>query len=70
MWRDPRALILMAGVLVLLGIATAVVRVLKNREDSGLDAAILETFRLRVRAWWVLFAILAAALLMPGPSPP
>jgi phosphatidate cytidylyltransferase len=61
---DPRALILVAGVLVLLGIATAVVRVLKSREDSGLDTAVVETFRLRVRAWWVLFSILAAALLI------
>jgi phosphatidate cytidylyltransferase len=67
MWWDLRALILMAGVLVLLGIATAVVHLLRNREDSGLDTAIVETFRLRVRAWWVLFSILAAALLMRSP---
>lgn len=66
MW-DKRTLILAAGVLVLLGIATAVVHVLRNREHSGLDPAIVETFRLRVRAWWVLFSILAAALLIPGP---
>jgi phosphatidate cytidylyltransferase len=64
---DLRTLILVAGVLVLLGVATGVVRMLRNREGSGLDAAIVETFRLRVRAWWVLFSILAAALLMPGP---
>jgi phosphatidate cytidylyltransferase len=54
----------MAGVLVLLGIATGVVHLLRNREDAGLDTAIVETFRLRVRAWWVLFSILAAALLL------
>ena len=66
MW-DLRTLILVAGVLVLLGVATGVVHLLRNREDSGLDAAIVETFRLRVRAWWVLFSILAAALLIPGP---
>ena len=66
MW-DLRTLILVAGVLVLLGISTAVVHLLKKREDSGLDAGIVETFRLRVRAWWVLFSILAGALLMPGP---
>ena len=62
--RDLRTLILVAGVLVLLGIAAAVVHLLRNRTDSGLDTAIVETFRLRVRVWWVLFSILAAALLI------
>jgi phosphatidate cytidylyltransferase len=64
---DQKTLILMAGVLVLLAVASVVVYLLRNREDSGLDTAVLETFRLRVRGWWVLFSILAAALLMPGP---
>ena len=31
---------------------------------SGIDAAILETFRLRVPAWWILLAVLAAAFLL------
>lgn len=66
MW-DLRPVILVSGVLVLLGIASGVVRLLRSRQDSGLDAAILETFRLRVRAWWVLFSVLAAALLIPVP---
>jgi phosphatidate cytidylyltransferase len=65
MW-DLRTLILVAGVFVLLCAATLVVRALKNRDDSSLDAAILETFRLRVRAWWVLFSVLAAAIFIPG----
>ena len=65
MW-DPKTLILVAGVMVLLAIATAVVHLLRKRQDSGLDTAIVETFRLRVKAWWVLFSILAAALLI-GP---
>ncbi|NIL95868.1 MAG: hypothetical protein GTO62_01690, partial [Planctomycetales bacterium] len=47
---DPRTWVLIGGVLVLLGAATGVVRLLKSRADSGLDPAILETFRLRVRA--------------------
>jgi len=51
------------GVLVLLGIVTAVVSYLKRRVDLGLDPAIIETFRLRVWAWWLLFAPLAGALL-------
>jgi phosphatidate cytidylyltransferase len=64
---DLKTLILMAGVLLLLAVASVAVRLLRSREGSGLDTAILETFRLRVRAWWVLFSILAAALLIPGP---
>ena len=38
--------------------------VLRRRPESGIDPAILETFRLRVHAWWILFAILAAAFLL------
>ncbi len=61
---DIPTLCLVGGVLVLLGIATAIVRFLKSREDSGLSPAILETFWLRVRAWWMLFTVLAAAFLL------
>ena len=60
---DVLTLGLFGGVLVLLGIATAVVRYLKRRVDLGLDPAMIETFRLRVWAWWLLFAPLAGALL-------
>ncbi len=60
---DVLTLELFGGVLVLLGIATAGVRFLKRRGDLGLDPAIVETFRLRVWAWWLLFAPLAGALL-------
>jgi phosphatidate cytidylyltransferase len=58
---DPETLALVGGVLVLLIAATAVVFVLKRRADSGLDPALLDTFWVRVRAWWVLFAALAGA---------
>jgi phosphatidate cytidylyltransferase len=60
---EPKTLSLICPVLVLLGIAWTVVKVLKRRPESGIDAAILETFHLRVRAWWVLFAVLAAAFM-------
>ncbi len=60
---DALTLELFGGVLVLLGIASAVVRFLKRRVDLGLDPAIIETFRLRVWAWWLLFAPLVGALL-------
>ena len=63
-FNDPRTLILIGVVLLLLGLCWAIVKVLKRRPESGIDAAILETFRLRVRAWWILFATLAAAFLL------
>ena len=55
---------LIGAVLVLLFAAWGIVKILKRRPESGIDAAILETFRLRVRAWWILFAVLAAAFLL------
>ncbi len=61
---DPRTLSLIGSVLLLLAAATVVVQVLKRRPESGIDAAILETFHLRVRAWWILFATLAAAFFL------
>ena len=63
---NPWTLGLIGGVLALLGVASAVLYALKNREASGLDTAMVETFRQRVRAWWVLFSVLAAALVIPG----
>jgi phosphatidate cytidylyltransferase len=60
---DGKTLGLVGSVLVLLGAATIVARVLHRRADSGINPAILDTFRLRIRAWWILFAILAAACL-------
>jgi phosphatidate cytidylyltransferase len=61
---DARTLSLIGAVLVLLAAATAVVQVLRRRPESGIDTAILETFRHRVRAWWVLFSVLAASFLL------
>lgn len=58
---EPKTLLLVGGALVLLGTATTVVQALRTRSDSGLNTAILETFRMRVHAWWVLCSILAAA---------
>jgi len=61
---DARTLGLVGGVLVALGIATTVVRLLSRRNDVGLDTAMLQNFRLRVQAWWALFTILAATFLI------
>jgi phosphatidate cytidylyltransferase len=51
---------LVGGVLLLLGGATIVIQALRNRNDTGLNTAILETFRMRVHAWWAFCSILAA----------
>ena len=62
---EPRTLGLVGSVLVLLAAATVVIRALRARNDSGLNTAILETFRMRVHAWWVLCSILAATFFLP-----
>ncbi len=61
---DLRTLSLIGAVLVVLGAAEVVVWALRRRPESNIDAAILETFRLRVHAWWILLATLAAAFLL------
>jgi len=61
---DPKTLTLIGGVLALLGAVTAVVRVLRNRDDNDINPAILESFRLRIRAWWLLCTVLAAAFII------
>jgi phosphatidate cytidylyltransferase len=63
MWGqfEKETLGLVGGVLLLLGVATIIIQSLRNRTESGLNTDVLETFRLRVHAWWVLCSILAAA---------
>lgn len=65
MLNDPATWIFVGGVLVLLGTATAVGQFLKGQTESGLNPAMIETFNRRVRAWWLLCSLLAAALLFP-----
>jgi len=57
---------LIGGVLVLLAAAETVLQVLRHRADAAINRAILDTFQTRVRAWWILTAALAAAVLI-GP---
>ncbi len=64
---EATTLALVGSVLVLLAGATVLVRALRTRNDSGLNTAIIETFRMRVHAWWILCSILAATFFL-GPA--
>src|SRR5579871_1375736 len=67
--EDSRTLSLVGGVLGLLTVATIVGQFLKRHPDTGLNAAAVRTFNLRLRAWWMMCAILATAFfLKKGPT--
>ncbi len=61
---DGKTLALVGGVLVLLAAATGVGQFLKLYPDSGLNAAAVRSFNQRLRAWWLMCSVLAAALLI------
>ena len=65
MVNDPVTWIFVAGVLLLLGAATTVGQFLKGQPESGLNPAVVQTFNRRVRVWWLLCSLLAAALFLP-----
>jgi len=58
---DNRTIALVAGVLALLTAATAVGQFLRRHPDRGLDPAAIRTFNSRLRGWWILCTVLAAA---------
>ena len=59
--NDPRTLALIVGVLALLTIVTAVGQFLRRHPDRGLDPAAVRTFNSRIRGWWIMCTVLAAA---------
>jgi phosphatidate cytidylyltransferase len=59
--NDLRTIALITSVLALLSAATLVGQFLKRHPDRGLDAAAVRTFNLRLRGWWILCTVLAAA---------
>lgn len=61
---DHRAILLIAGILLLLVGATAAVSCLRRYRDYGIDISILDTCRSRIQAWWVFFGLLTCALLL------
>jgi len=62
-FSDRRILILILGVIVVLGVATLVGRILRGQVDGGMDPAIVAKFNRRVNAWWIMAGALAAAYL-------
>ena len=59
--NDIRTIALVAGVLLLLSVVKGVGQFLKRHPDRGIDAAAVRTFNMRIRGWWVLCTVLAAA---------
>jgi phosphatidate cytidylyltransferase len=59
-------LILLGVVLALLGIAYGVGQILKRQPDTSVNPAVVQTFNSRIRAWWLMCAILVATFLIPG----
>ncbi|MFM8705802.1 MAG: phosphatidate cytidylyltransferase, partial [Planctomycetia bacterium] len=59
--NDLRTIVLVTCVLALLTAATGVGQFLKRHPDRGLDPAAIRTFNLRLRGWWILCTVLAAA---------
>ena len=58
---DIPTLCLSVGVLLLLTAATVGLRSLLKYTDFGVDPAVIETFRPRIRIWWMLFGLITAA---------
>jgi phosphatidate cytidylyltransferase len=61
---DWRTLTLVGGVLAILATATTIGQRLKYAPDIGLNPALVESFNLRMRAWWLMCTVLAAAFLL------
>jgi phosphatidate cytidylyltransferase len=65
---DAKTLTLVGGVLALLFGATTIGQRLKYQPDIGLNPAAVEAFNLRIRAWWLMCTVLAAAFLLGSAS--
>ena len=62
--NDPYTIALLGGVLLVLALVSAIVYFLRKRRDIGIDVAVLDTFRSRIHAWWLLFGMLVGAFLL------
>lgn len=66
-WLNTPTYWLVFVVIVVLIAASVIGQTLSRRPESAVSPALLRTFNQRVRAWWMMFAILAAGLLL-GPT--
>ncbi len=64
---DAKTLSLVGGVLAILFVATMSGQRLKYSSDIGINPALVEAFNLRIRSWWLMCTVLAAAFLL-GPA--
>jgi phosphatidate cytidylyltransferase len=67
-WLNAPTMILVGVVLGLLGIATVVGQILLRQPDTYINPAMVQKFNLRLRAWWGMCAILAAAFIFLHPA--
>ena len=62
---DRPTSILLAVVLAVLSVAYAVGQFLRREAETSVNPAMVQAFTLRIRTWWMMFAILAVALVIP-----
>ncbi|MEO8494074.1 MAG: phosphatidate cytidylyltransferase [Planctomycetota bacterium] len=63
-WLTGPTFWLVGVVIVALIVASGIGQALKRQPENTVSPALLRTFNQRVRAWWMMFAILAAGLLL------
>lgn len=63
-WLDLRTKILLGVVLVTLGIASLVGQYLRRQPTESVNPALVQRFRSRLSAWWLMCAILVFGLLL------
>ena len=63
-WLNTPTYWLVFVVIVVLIAASVIGQTMKRQPEGTVHAGLLRTFNLRVRAWWMMFAILAAGFLM------
>lgn len=62
---DEPAAWMLCVVLGVLVIAFGIGQVLRGQPETTVDPAVVQTFNHRIRAWWMMWAILAASFLSP-----
>ena len=61
---DPRTLVLVVIVMIVLGLLMVAGQVLKRQPESNVDPAIIRNFNKRVTAWLTIFVLLIVALML------